>query len=398
MSADRAVDPGPAGRDRVAAGPATVERPAPDPTALAVLFTRALRRAGLEPATGSVVTFVQALGEVGIGRSAVYWAGRASLVHRPEDLPLYDQVFRAFWQGRAPMPARPDLVEELVVAFDDATDDEAGEDAPDDGDEERDGNTLAVRYSSVEVLRHKDFAHCSVAELDEARRLMGELRLAGARRRSRRRVRSKRLNGRLDLRRTVRQALRDDGEAIHLSRVTHGERPRRLVLLADVSGSMEPYSRALLRFVHAAVVGRVKVEAFALGTRLTRLTRELQNRDPDAALALAADAVEDWSGGTRLGEALGTFNREWGLRGMARGAIVVILSDGWDRGDPVVLGEEMSRLARVAYRIIWVNPLKASPGYAPLAQGMAAALPYVDAFIEGHSLASLEELAEVIAA
>jgi len=170
------------------------------------------------------------------------------------------------------------------------------------------------------------------------------------------------------------------------------------VLLADVSGSMEPYSRALLRFVHAAVVGRVKVEAFALGTRLTRLTRELQNRDPDAALARAADTVEDWSGGTRLGEALGVFNREWGLRGMARGAIVVILSDGWDRGDPAVLAEEMSRLARVTYRIIWVNPLKASPGYAPLAQGMAAALPYVDAFIEGHSLASLEELAEVIAA
>ena len=227
---------------------------------------------------------------------------------------------------------------------------------------------------------------------------MGELRLAGARRRSRRRVRSKRIAGRLDLRRTVRQALRDDGEAIHLSRLTHGERPRRLVLLADVSGSMEPYSRALLRFVHAAVVGRVKVEAFALGTRLTRLTRELQNRDPDAALALAADTVEDWSGGTRLGEALGVFNREWGLRGMARGAILVVLSDGWDRGDPAVLAEEMSRLARVTYRIIWVNPLKASPGYAPLAQGMAAALPYVDAFIEGHSLASLEELAEVIAA
>ena len=161
---------------------------------------------------------------------------------------------------------------------------------------------------------------------------------------------------------------------------------------------MEPYSRALLRFVHAAVVGRVKVEAFALGTRLTRLTRELQNRDPDAALARASGTVEDWSGGTRLGEALGTFNREWGLRGMARGAIVVILSDGWDRGDPAVLAEEMARLARVAYHIIWVNPLKASPGYAPLAQGMAAALPYVDAFIEGHSLASLEELATVIAA
>jgi uncharacterized protein len=368
-----------------------------DPTELALLFTRALRRAGLELSIGSVITFLQALGEVGIGRAAVYWAGRASLVHRPEDLPLYDQVFGAFWLGRAPMHGRPDAPEELVVAFDDA-DDGDSDDADEDDDASAEGNALAVRYSAVEVLRHKDFARCSVAELDEARRLMGELRLAGSPRRSRRRTPSKHLNGRLDLRRTVHQALRDDGEAIHLSRFTHGERPRRLVLLADVSGSMEPYSRALLRFVHAAVVGRVKVEAFALGTRLTRLTRELQSRDPDAALARAADTVEDWSGGTRLGEALGTFNREWGLRGMARGAIVVILSDGWDRGEPGVLAEEMARLARVAYRIIWVNPLKASAGYAPLAQGMAAALPYVDAFIEGHSLASLEELATVIAA
>ena len=161
---------------------------------------------------------------------------------------------------------------------------------------------------------------------------------------------------------------------------------------------MEPYSRAFLRFVHAAVVGRTKVEAFALGTRLTRMTRELQTHDPDAALNRAAKAVVDFSGGTRLGDTLRVFNNQWGVRGMARGAIVVILSDGWDRGDPKELGEEMRRLSRAAFRVIWVNPLKASPGYAPLAQGMAAALPYVDVFIEGHSLASLEELAKEIAA
>ena len=161
---------------------------------------------------------------------------------------------------------------------------------------------------------------------------------------------------------------------------------------------MEPYSRAFLRFVHAAVVGRTKVEAFAMGTRLTRMTRELQTHDPDAALGRAALAVVDFSGGTRLGETIGTFNNLWGVRGMARGAIVVVLSDGWDRGEPVVLGAEMRRLQRAAFRVIWVNPLKATPGYAPLAQGMAAALPHVDEFIEGHSLASLEELARVIAA
>ena len=159
---------------------------------------------------------------------------------------------------------------------------------------------------------------------------------------------------------------------------------------------MEPYARALVRFLHAAVVGRGRVEAFAMGTRLTRITRELSSRDPDAAIAAAAHRVVDWSGGTRLGEAIREFNDRWGVRGMARGSIVVILSDGWDRGDPDVLAEQMARLGRVAYRVVWVNPLKASPDFAPLARGMAAALPYVDEFVEGHSLASLEHLAEVV--
>jgi uncharacterized protein with von Willebrand factor type A (vWA) domain len=166
--------------------------------------------------------------------------------------------------------------------------------------------------------------------------------------------------------------------------------------LLDISGSMEPYARALLRFVHAAVAGRQRVEAFAIGTRLTRMTRELSTRDPDVALRAAATRVLDWSGGTRLGESLRRFNDEWGVRGMARGAIVVVLSDGWDRGDPDVLAEQMARLSRVVYRLVWVNPLKVTPGYAPLARGMAAALPYVDEFVEGHSLDALERLAAVI--
>jgi hypothetical protein len=159
---------------------------------------------------------------------------------------------------------------------------------------------------------------------------------------------------------------------------------------------MEPYTRALLRFAHAATLARRRVEVFALGTRLSRLTRPLASRDPDAALAAAGRAVPDWSGGTRLGDGLRAFNDEWGVRGMARGAVVVILSDGWDRGDPAVLSEQMGRLHRIAHRVVWVNPLKASPGYAPLARGMAAALPWVDAFVEGHSVAALEQLAAVI--
>ncbi len=230
---------------------------------------------------------------------------------------------------------------------------------------------------------------------------MDDLQLVGARRRSRRfqPVRHRRTPGtRPDVRNTVRRSVRAGGEAVVPSRRGPGERPRNLVLLLDVSGSMDPYARELVRFAHAAIAARRRgrVEAFALGTRLTRLTRALSSRDPDEAMAAATDAAIDWSGGTRLGDGLRAFNDEWGVRGVARGAVVVILSDGWDRGDPDALAEQMARLRRVARRIVWVNPLKASEGYAPLARGMAAALPYIDDFVEGHSLAALEELAEVV--
>jgi len=370
-----------------------------DPDRLAVSFVRALRAAGVTIPVGSAITYLQALGELGIDApSSLYWAGRVTLIRKPEDIATYTRVFTSFFTGITLADlAIPTPPIEITLAFDE----EDGEEPPpaEEEPEEREGIVLEVRYSGVETLRTKDFALCSAEELDEARRLMSELRLFGPRRRSRRWKKAKGSDTtRLDLRRTVRDALRASGEPMRRSYRTHGERHRRLVLLLDVSGSMEPYSRAFLRFVHAAVVGRTKVEAFALGTRLTRMTRELHNHDPDAALARAADAVVDFSGGTRLGDTLRRFNDQWGVRGMARGAIVVILSDGWDRGDPAELGEEMRRLHRVAFRVVWVNPLKASPGYAPLAQGMAAALPHVDAFIEGHSLASLEELARVIAA
>jgi uncharacterized protein with von Willebrand factor type A (vWA) domain len=249
------------------------------------------------------------------------------------------------------------------------------------------------------VLRHKDFAAFTHEEFAEARVLMADLRLAGELRRCRRLRPTSRESGRPDLRRTVRRALRSGGEPVRRAWLAPAERPRRVVLLCDVSGSMEPYARALVRFLHAAVTARGagRVEAFALGTRLTRITRELSWRDPDAAIADAANAVTDWSGGTRLGEGLREFNDRWGVRGMARGAVVVIMSDGWDRGDPERLGAEMGRLHRVAHRVVWVNPLKAAPGYAPLARGMAAALPHVDDFVEGHSMASLEHLAAVVA-
>jgi len=361
----------------------------------AVGFARVLRGAGVDVATGATVTFAQALAAIGVDRREhVYWAGRTTLVRRPEDVPTYDRAFRAWWEHTEPVDAHV-ITRDVTIALDTSDDDRADASGP-DGDH-HDDDTIVVRASRTEVLRQRSFAEYSSADFDEARRLMGDLRLAGAMRASRRVRPSRRRRGRPDLRRTTRRSLRAGGEPIDQAFLEPLHRPRRLVLLCDVSGSMEPYARALVRFLHAAVVGRGRVEAFAMGTRLTRITRELSSRDPDAALAAAARRVVDWSGGTRLGDGLRTFNDQWGVRGMARGAVVVILSDGWDRGEPEVLAEQMARLHRVAYRVVWVNPLKASPDFAPLARGMAAALPFVDEFVEGHSLASLAHLADVCA-
>ncbi len=361
---------------------------------MAVAFARVLRGASLLVPIGSVLMFVEALGRVGISeRHNVYWAARSTLVHRPEDLALFDRAFAVFWHhARAGTLDEDPEITKITLATDDDSD-------ADDGDpagEPNDDPTLTLRFSSVEVLRNKDFGAYDDAELELAQQLMSRLRFAGPPRRSFR-YRSASRGARPDLRATLRSAIRAGGEPIRRHWLEPGDRLRRLVLLLDVSGSMEPYARAMLRFVHAAVAGRQRVEAFSLGTRLTRVTKELNSRDPDQALRQASERVQDWSGGTRLGECLRRFNDEWGVRGMARGAIVVILSDGWDRGDPAVLAEQMCRLQRVTYDLIWVNPLKVTPGYAPLARGMAAALPYVDNFVEGHSLASMEELASVIA-
>jgi uncharacterized protein with von Willebrand factor type A (vWA) domain len=368
------------------------------PERMAVAFARVLRGAGVDVTLGATLTFTEALGCIGLGdRRGVYWAARATLVKRPEDLRVFDRAFEVFWNRVEVSDGDVDELppEEVVIALDLP---DAGEGlGTNDDDEAVDAPVITLRWSAREVLRHRDFALYTPAEFVEARRLMNELRLVGAAQRSRRRTPTRTPRGTPDLRRTVRRSFRAGGEPVQRAFQTSGERTRRLVLLLDVSGSMEPYARAFVRFLHAAVVSRSRVEAFALGTRLTRVTRELTSRDPDAAITAAARRVTDWSGGTRLGDGIRRFNDDWGVRGLARGAVVVIFSDGWDRGDTDVLAEQMARLARVAHRIVWVNPLKATPGYAPLAQGMAAALPYVDDFVEGHSLAALEELTRVIA-
>ena len=364
-----------------------------DPQRLAVAFGGVLRRRGVAVPLGSVALFVDALGVLNLSdRDSVYWAGRAALVHRPEDIASFDGAFGQFWLGQPPpTSALPRIV---PVALEQTDDDP--EPDPSGPTETGDDHTV-VRYSAVEILRDKDFAAYTAADFQEASRLLAALRVRPPGQRSRRLRPGRRTHGRdPDLRRTVRRAMRTQGEAFSLAFRSPGKRLRRLVVVCDVSGSMEPYCRALLRFAHAATLARGRVEVFALGTRLTRLSRQLQVRDPDAALAAAARTVPDWSGGTRLGDGLKAFNDEWGVPGLARGAVVVICSDGWDRGDPTALGEQMARLHRVTHQIVWVNPLKAAPGYAPLARGMAAALPWVDAFVEGHSLAALESLAEVI--
>jgi uncharacterized protein with von Willebrand factor type A (vWA) domain len=367
--------------------------PTPAVDELVVGFARVLRRVGLEVPVGATITLARAWAAVGVERrDPLYWAGRVVLLRRPEDVPQYDEAFAAFFGGAATTQMVTSNTA-VRVGLDNAPDEES-----DAGDATGDaGVTLQVRWSPAEVLRTRDFAACSSAELDEARRLIADLRVVGATRRSRRHRPGRRDRGRPDLRRTVRRALRAGGEPVTLAFTAPSTRRRRIVLLCDVSGSMEPYARTLLRFLHTAVVGGTRVEAFALGTRLTRLTRELSSRDPDEALAVAARRVADWAGGTRLGAGLRTFNDRWGVRGLARGAIVVILSDGWDRGDPELLGSEMARLHRVAHRVVWVNPLKATPDYAPLARGMAAALPHVDEFVTGHSVTALEDLVGVLA-
>lgn len=367
------------------------DRHAADPASPAALLA-ACRDRGLIVTTSAAIGFTEALEALSsvtpLTVGGLYWAGRATLVGRPVDIASYDEAFLRFLAGGG--------VGEPVAQSAPHLDPEMATDVAED--EGRDHDIVSsetrgyLRYSAREVLRHRDLATCDADELAEVHRLLAQIQVIRPQRRSRRRRRSATSRGPIDLRRTTSTSLRTDGELLRWYRTGPSSRPRPIVLLVDISGSMDLYVRALLRFAQVAVGGR-DVEVFALGTRLTRLTRELRGHDPDRALLRATDAVPDWSGGTRLGATLRSFNDDWGIRGTARGATVVVLSDGWDQGDPEVLAEQLARLKRVAHRLIWVNPLKASPGYEPLAAGMAAALPHLDDFVQGHSLGSLESLA-----
>ncbi|TDD94333.1 vWA domain-containing protein, partial [Jiangella asiatica] len=338
-----------------------------------------------------VHAMLAALDALGAGSlRSVYWSGRVTLCASPEDVERYDRVFAAYFGGQGTTPSRVRVppVQRLVAVPADPAVEPDGQRAGDPPPE------LLATASRAEVLRYRDVATLSAADRAEVHRYVSALLLAAPDRPTRRLRPTP--SGPVDARRTVRSMLRHGGEPVELRRHRHGRRQRRLVFVIDVSGSMAPYAETLLRFAHAACRARPGTEVFTVGTRLTRVTRELRGREPSAALAAASAAIPDWSGGTRLGDELKEFLDRWGQRGTARGAVVVIGSDGWERGDPGLLGAQMARLSRLARRIVWVNPHRGRPGYTPSTGGMRAALPYVDRLVAGHSLGAMEELARVL--
>ena len=373
-----------------------------------VLFGRLLRGLGLDVNPGRVIDLVEALRHIEIGRkNDFYHACRSLLVHDKGDIPLFDQAFHLFWRAppdswfdvdmsdlTAPTPMRkPAVIPPALQVEEEYPSEEDGSSA---ADNEIPLLEVTRTYSSQEVLRRKDFAEMTSTENEAVKVLMAQLIWQMSRRRSRRQQPGR---GRtLDLRRSLRRNMRFGGEILQWSYLKPKFQHRPLIIIADISGSMERYTRMLLHFVYALTKGLEQpVESFVFGTRLTYITHQLGDRDVDRALRHVSHAVTDWSGGTRIGEALKCFNYDWARRVLGRGAVVLLISDGWDRGDPELLGKEIARLQRSCYRLIWLNPLLGSAEYEPLTRGMVAALPFVDDFLAVHNLASLEDLADHMA-
>jgi uncharacterized protein with von Willebrand factor type A (vWA) domain len=358
-----------------------------------VAFADALRASGVQVTMDRTQTFLDAVAELGAGdRRATYLAGQATLCGGPDDLDRYDKLFHSWFDAREDLPRsierERDPVQSMPLSSEDG----------DEGGADTDEELMRVAASDTEILKHRDVSQMSPAEKALLARMFDALRPRLPRRPAHRRTPWHR--GEIDQQRTLRRTLRQLGEPGRVEWRRRGARPRRLVLLIDVSGSMSGYADALLRFAHRFATAdgrRGPVEVFTVGTRLTHVSRALRQRDAEAAMVAAAQTVPDWSGGTRLGETLRIFLDRWGQRGMARGAVVVVFSDGWERGDAALLGEQMHRLHRLAHRVIWVNPHRGRDGYQPVQQGIVAALPHVDHFVAGHSLATYAELTEVIA-
>ncbi len=371
-----------------------------------LLFGRLLRGLGLDVNPGRMITLVQALNHIDIGRkNDFYHTTRCLLVHRAEDLALFDQAFDLFWRkpgeqlievqlikrrrpissGKPEVITRPEPARSQTVSNEDIVDEEQ----PPMLDVNR-------TYSARELLKRKDFAQLSAEELEAIKKMMTQLIWHLGDRRTRRYQPGR--GQYIDMRRSLRHSLRYGGELLEWSYRQPKIRPRPLVVIADISGSMERYTRLLLQFIYSLTKGLDQpVEAFVFSTRLTRITHQLRGRDVDQAMDEVSRIVLDWSGGTRIGEALKRFNYDWARRVLGRGAVVLMISDGWDRGDPILLANELARLQRSCFRLIWLNPLLGSPDYEPLTRGMQAALPFIDDFLPAHNLASLESLAGYLA-
>jgi hypothetical protein len=387
---------------------------------------RDLRDAGLPIGSGQVMTFVESVGEIDCRiRSDFYAAAKSTLVTSPEQIPTFDAIFGRFWrQVMNPIAPVETPLEDLLSSDEppeDSTPRESSEQekkagadnatrvrersvmAVEDTDSEGDGDADdldelpddVIVFSAREVLRKKDFSQFTDDEIAEARRMIAKMDWKLGTRETRRKERATHGDF-IDYRATLRRSLRHTGVPVELRYRRRKERMRPLVLICDISGSMDRYSRLLLQFVHALEHGLDTVEVFVFSTRLTRITRELRKRNVDTAIENVVNRVDDWSGGTRIGEAIKDFNYKWGRRVLRSGATVVMISDGWDRGDPKLLSSEMARLQRSCRRLIWLNPLLGAPGYQPLTQGIRAALPYVDYFLPIHNLKSMEALAHIL--
>lgn len=359
-------------------------------------FTRVVAAAGVPVSLDRTTAFLTAVAELGVAdRTCVYWAGRATLCADPDHLRPYDLAFEAWFGGQLARHGAPNPYQRPQAGPIASLPDTEGRGTQAEHEPEE---SLQTAASATEVLRHRDVADLDDAERGQMRRLLALLDVRLPQRSSSRHRRAH--HGDLDVRRTLRDELRRAGEPGPLRYKRSVARPRRVVWLVDVSGSMGPYADVLLRLAHAQVragARRARVEVFTVGTRLTRVTPALRHRDVERALSAVGDQVPDWSGGTRLGETLRGFVDRWGQRGTARGAVVVICSDGWERGDPALLAEQVQRLARLAHRIVWVNPHRGKDGYLPVQGGIAAVLPHVDEFVAGHSVAAYAELMEVVA-
>lgn len=360
-----------------------------------VEFGRELRADGMPIGSGELLTYCEAMATLNPGDLLdLYWAGRSTLITKHDQIPIYDRAFRRFFLGYDPrIPEqmrralqRSEIENEAVIEI------PATEPGTRGHDEEE--AKLGLNASDIEIWRNKSFPACTEEELAALRRIMNRMKLIPPRRRTRR-TRPSRSADRPDLRRTVRATMRQHGEPAELFWRRRKRKLRPLVLILDVSGSMAEYSRNLLQFAYSARRASTRVEVFCFGTRLTRITPALERRRPDEALDRAAKAVFDWEGGTRIGESIATFVKQWGRRGMSRGAIVVICSDGLDRGDPAVLEEAMEKLSRLSHKVVWVNPhIGDEASYKPATLGMMVAEPHIDLLMSGRDLAGLEELAE----